>query len=54
MIARDANNVLAAEQLFALFKEYIKAGFTEKQALELILEAVNASIMAQAMNYGRE
>jgi len=48
MIARNPDNVLAAESLFSLYTEYRNVGFTEEQAMSLILEAVHASIMAQA------
>jgi hypothetical protein len=34
-IATPEDYVIAAEQLFALFQSYIKAGFTRKEALEL-------------------
>ena len=47
--ARNPDNVIAAEQLFALFTEYKKAGFNEDQAMTLILQAVEALIIAQAM-----
>ena len=50
MIARNPDNVIAAEQLFSLFTEYKKVGFTEIQAMEMVLRAIEASIMAQAMN----
>ena len=50
-IARNADNVLAAEQLFNLFKEYQIAGFTEEQAFQMILQAIDSTIIAQSMHY---
>ena len=52
MIARNPDNILAAEQLYSLYNEYIKVGFKKPQAMSLILTAVEASIMAQAMMRG--
>jgi len=54
MIARNPDNVIAAEQLFALFTEYTKAGFSEDQAMSMIHVAIEASIMAQAMLRGQK
>ena len=41
--ARDVGLVLAAEMMYSLYSEYIKAGFTQKQALELMKIHVSAT-----------
>lgn len=34
----------AAESIFAMYVSFIEAGFTEKQAFELVLTAVNGGV----------
>ena len=48
MIARNADNVVAAEALYSLFTEYKRAGFTSEEAMQIICTSVEATIMAQA------
>jgi hypothetical protein len=41
MLAPNADLVIACEQSHQLYKSYIKAGFSEEQAFELIKIIVN-------------
>ena len=47
-IARNTDAMIAAESIYATYKEYQTAGFTEAQAFVLILETLKAVIIAQA------
>jgi len=46
-LARDANHSIAAEQMKSLYDEYILAGFSEAQALELIKTILGVGIEHQ-------
>ena len=37
MIARNSEMVIASEQIHSLFKEYVKSGFTRKEALQIVV-----------------
>jgi pyrroline-5-carboxylate reductase len=42
-IARNSNFVIVAEQMKALYDEFVQAGFSEAQALELVKEYIQGS-----------
>ena len=46
--ARDESIVVGAEALYAQYSEYMIAGFTSKQAMDIILCTIEATIISQA------
>lgn len=48
--ARNTDIVIGAEHLYSTYSEYIRAGFTEKQALKLIEGILYNSMLIQYLN----
>lgn len=44
---RNADLMIGAEHLYSTYYEYVKAGFTEDQALELIVTILSTSMWIQ-------